>query len=194
MAPSRKKRRLSRRHMPDLCLLALIKQIDALDRITAQNVSSTWFHRVREANRAVRSLTIAVGTKDDFKAIDERINGLSIESEPSMMLLKRADGSKLYPLRHVATKWNCLRFGELNSSTVRQIIATFPHITELVFVNRSTCEEYQYQYLVAMLTSENWRKRLTTFKLICSPRVVQTQGDTGRVRRLLSGQLPLSPL
>ncbi len=150
-----------REPLPDLCLLAIIEQLDAEDQMAALKVCPRWFHRVREANRAVPSLAIAVG-KLGLKKVDEYIDDNCAESQPSVTLLKKADSSPMYPLHH-STNGNCLLYKKLDLSIVKAIITTFPHVNELFFV--SNCSGKEYKYLVKMLQSKEWRDQLTTLQV-----------------------------
>ncbi len=154
--------------LSDLCLLAVLGEMNLKSRLAASKVCPRWFHRVREVNQAVRSIAIAVqgrGEEEDGWR-SELLDGHrgAIESEPSVRLLKKADGSPLEPPPLTAA--DCLLLDELsNIITAQQIIAAFPCVTELVFLGRSNGEEYQ-QYLVEMLVSPVWRGQLTRLRLI----------------------------
>ncbi|KAH9391451.1 hypothetical protein TYRP_007058 [Tyrophagus putrescentiae] len=178
------------RDLPDLCLLAVVSQMTAEDRINAHRVCPQWCHRVREVNRVtVPSLTIAVA----YCASDAElfINYLDVGNIASVRLLTNADGSPQYPL-HRLTKGNSLKFegGQLNSAVVKQITSSFSGITELIFVthinkylNQKRCHQWrgkmannflpvtndndflELSHLVEMLVDDRFKNQLTSLKV-----------------------------
>ncbi len=163
--------------LSDLCLLAVLGEMNLKNRLAALKVCPRWFHRVREVNQAVRSIAIAVQARrgvgeededeDDGCWKSELLDGHrgAIESEPSVKLLKKVDGSPLYPPKPPITAADCLLFDELSDiTTAQQIIAALPRVTQLVFLGSSYGEEYQH--LVTMLQNPVWRHQLTRLRLI----------------------------
>lgn len=166
--------------LSDLCLLAVLGEMNLKSRLAASKVCPRWFHRVREVNQAVRSIAISVQARmrggeeeeddDDGGWRSELLDGHrgAIESDPSVRLLKKkaeSDGSPLYHPLEPLTAADCLVFYELSDIiTAQQIIAALPRVTELVFLGSSYGEEYQH--LVEMLQSPVWRHQLTRLRLI----------------------------
>ncbi len=146
-----------------------------------------WFQQaVREVNPATRSLIITVGKKpDDLKEVEKDINRGTFEDYPSVRLLKADDGSPRFPRVVVAGSsteggggnWLHLEREDLEAAvaaesttttTGQQIVALFPHVTELSLVNGEQSAEYQL--LGAMLGASGgggpWQEGLTCLRLI----------------------------
>lgn len=155
------------REFPDLCLLPIFKYLGLADRISCAKVCRSWMARVREANKKVSSLTIAIGDlREDFEDV---INCNSIANVPSVKLLEKDDfeDSNFLPFHHL-TKWNCLKFAslKLDANNVQLIIYVFPSITELTFIGNSLTDE---GHLMVLLKEVNgWRRNLTKLKVFSS--------------------------
>ncbi len=152
------------RDLPQLCSLAIFSQMDLRDRISAYQVCPEWYHRVREVNQTtVPSLTITVGGHS-VKDYEFQINWTGNVLQ-SARLLTNSDGSPQFPM-HRLTKWNC--FGcavndQQNWIILKQIVSTFPSITELIFV----CDrEEKLKLLTEMLQNDHWRRQLISLKVI----------------------------
>src|SRR5699024_5941868 len=106
----RRRPRLSR-HLPDLCLVALFKQISPNDQLTASGMSTRAAILVRAANRRVKMLVIT--SSDDFEITRAEISRFTIASNPSVQLLPAVGGGEPFSDYPVAvasrfSKWNHL--------------------------------------------------------------------------------------
>ncbi|KAH9395667.1 hypothetical protein TYRP_020401 [Tyrophagus putrescentiae] len=152
------------RTVPDLCIIAVLKQMPLIDQLTAGNISPRWNILLRAANRRVRYLAIFCGDSIN----QEYVSPFSIDSRSlSLRMLTDDNGKTLYPVTRL-TKWNCLLIKSWKNAegqsliTVGQIANAFSAITELNF---DTGRLDDYQHLVDMLEHPNWKHQLNSFSL-----------------------------
>lgn len=164
-------------NLPDVFLFSVFRKLGANDRLSACQVCTNWYHRVRSVNQAtVHCLTITVGIPlvGQGYFIDEHTFGYSRKVKQQLMkeaeMRRNADDADddVDPEKlECSTIFNTLQFfnagtdtdaadyspgqPQLNSTTVGLIMDVFPATIELNIINKSDIP--RYEYLVQMLTS-----------------------------------------
>src|SRR5699024_9524906 len=132
----------SPRHLPDLCLIALFKQLPPNDQLVAARMSRRCAILVRAANRRLKMLAIA--SFEDIRRIELEINAISLSSEPAMKLTNGGGGGGEpsfpdYPLTtYRISKWNCLQVDRSlerpDIPTIELLVYIFSAVTDLAFL------------------------------------------------------------
>lgn len=157
--------------LPDVFLILVFQKLSANDRLSASQVCSNWYHRVREVNQNVQFLTIIVG-RGRFNDNNWLLNYTIFGHDPCIKqqlikekVLEGVDEEDIEKLQ-CSTKQNTFT-AHLNLSyrTAQLIISLFPAITELNFVNQSYDWE-TYEYLVHMLRTVRWKPQLLALRII----------------------------
>src|SRR5699024_1734168 len=114
--------------LPDLCLLALFKQLTPEYQVIARKVCLRWHDLVPEATGRVRSLAIIIGPY----SMDESANRIIKSDGDSrvMQYILKDDGTPMYPLYRF-TEWNSLLIKTLDSESAHLIAGTFASLSEL---------------------------------------------------------------
>lgn len=170
-----------------------IEQMSLNERLEALMTIPQLREQIVSTNRSIHSLTIIIigrlDVPDNLKVFESKINLDSIADKVKSAASLNENTSVLFKL-HRLTPFNCLHFrdedtegtedrffggGEegqlppsfqyhLDSSTVRQIINTFPAVTELTILNRSS-QLWKYMHcLVELLRA--WKDQLTAFTFV----------------------------
>ncbi|KAH9400789.1 hypothetical protein TYRP_002365 [Tyrophagus putrescentiae] len=147
------------RPLPDLCLIAVFKQLTPVDQLTASLMSLRCEVLVRAANRRVKTLTFTCSANLEFAS--KKINGICLASKPSMQLTNSVPSFADYPLMTGRlSKWNSLQIEQLEFDywTVEQIVSIFSAVTDLKLLVNSS---HQIAFLAVLLTHCQWRGQLT---------------------------------
>ncbi len=127
-----------RRPLPDLCLIAIFKQMPLGDQMKASRISPQCWNLVRYANLNVKSLAITpeygFDNTTSMRYMEDNINLFPVHNwAPSMRLKsKEQTGDRRYRL----TKWNSLQFSGypgLDMAAAMEIVALFPSVIEFTF-------------------------------------------------------------
>ena len=152
-----------RRPIPDLCLIAVFKQLTPGTQLNAGRMSPRCYLLVRAANRRVKALVI---TDSDQKF--SFFNYFSLSSHyKSIYELKSAASEPPFP-DYPSTrlsKWNCLRvehFHQLSESEIEHIVNAFSAVIDLKVGTRSGA---QTENLISLLQSLQWTTQLTSLML-----------------------------
>lgn len=169
-------------NLPDVFLLAVFKKLSTNERINACLVCINWFHRVRELHKSVRNLTIIAGESTAEGTTDFNLNLIdeyNFGYVPSMkqQLMKFAETEEPEEENHekleCTNELNTLHFHttRVNSRqhfyawTAKLIMAAFPFVTELNFVNLSSIESANKNLSELLDVNRGWSKRLTAVRL-----------------------------
>ncbi len=120
--------------LPDLCLIAIFKQLPPNDQLTAAEINARCAALVRAANRHQAMLVITDWS--DLERTRDKVNVFSLGTKPSMRLIESAEvysSSSDYPQSATPiSKWNCLLLNrhqglQLDSpATIAAIAYLFP--------------------------------------------------------------------
>lgn len=186
---------LSKPPPPDLCLLAVFRQMSLNDRLKAHDVCPRWGRLVREAcRRDVRSLTIILsdggsngGGVPSLKEMAEHINKNYTSSSDNQLFSSCSTrmSQNCGNFQEILNKGNCLQitFQMWNLATLKKIIFIFFTLTELTFLNRcnkgSKFKIYKNLMKLLKMSLEEERLPLTAFRLI------DRENTASRDKRLL---------
>ncbi len=162
----------ARRPLPDLCLIAVFKQLKPNEQIKAAQMSPRAEALVRAANRRLRSLVIT--TWENYKGVGKNVDAFSLAAKPSMKLLGEDD--VVHPQVHpcfvdfpvtTLSDWRCLLlnpfdpFSSLPSTDL--VVRLFPSVTRLTVISLSLRHS---QYTADLLEHPRWAEQLTSLMLV----------------------------
>ncbi|KAH9394882.1 hypothetical protein TYRP_004944 [Tyrophagus putrescentiae] len=163
-----------RRPIPDLCIIAVLKQLTPIDQMKASRMSPRCSRLVRAANRLIRSLVL---TDYDYglDCTQHNLNRNFFPSSLSMQLwaedAERNGGNKVdyQPRAAPVSKWNSLQFSNIHQDalpTVEEVVTVlFSAVTNLSFVGCYMNYPCSIEYLTALLQHPHWASQLTSLTL-----------------------------
>ncbi|KAH9400785.1 hypothetical protein TYRP_002360 [Tyrophagus putrescentiae] len=143
------------RPLPDLCLIAVFKQLTPTDQLKASLMSFRCEVLVRAANRRVKTLSITYW--DEVEVIKNEINKLSLSCKPSMQLTSGEPFPDYPAMTDRLSQWNCLRL-KLATPNIEQIVYVFSAVTDLKLIVRSND---QIESLLHLLSHPQWTGQLS---------------------------------
>lgn len=162
----------ARRPLPDLCLIAVFKQLKPNEQIKAAQMSPRAEALVRAANRRLRSLVIT--TWENYQGTGKNVDAFSLAAKPSMKLLGEDD--VVHPQVHpcfvdfpvtVLSDWRCLLLSPFATycslPSTDLVVRLFPSVTQLTIISPSLRHS---QYTADLLEHPRWAEQLTSLMLV----------------------------
>ncbi|KAH9392617.1 hypothetical protein TYRP_005699, partial [Tyrophagus putrescentiae] len=178
------------RPIPDLCLIAVFKQLTPRTQLNAGQMSNRCYLLVRAANRRVKALVITDSNqKFDF------FNYFSLSSHHRSIYELKAAGESFpdYPSTRLS-KWNGLRvehLQQLSKTDIKHIVNAFSAVTDLK-VGTKSCS--QTENLIALLQNSQWTTQLTSLMLFADHESVLEKQQACRLSTVINALTALENL